>query len=404
MDIPGLRSQTPGTSHRIHLNNAGASLMPSGVLQAIQEHLKLEAEVGGYEAAALAGDEIAAVYHSMGRLLGVEPHQVALVENATVAMAQALSSIPWKAGDVLLTTRNDYASNQIMYLSLEARFGVEVVRAPDAPGGGVHVAALEELVHRRRPRLVAVTHVPTSSGLIQPVAAVGRVCGERETLYMVDACQSVGQMPVNMEEIGCDFLAGTARKFLRGPRGAGFLAVSDRVLDEGFEPLFPDMRGADWIQDDLYQPVPDARRFENWEFSYALVLGMGSAAELAMELGLDTIRERVQMLAQGLRDRLTAVRGVRLLDEPSRMEDGGVHLAAIVPVHVAEWQAAEVVARLRELGVNASSMDRTSAVMDLDGKGVDDLLRFSPHYFTTEEELDQGVEALDRLLQESLPS
>ncbi|MEX2528223.1 MAG: aminotransferase class V-fold PLP-dependent enzyme [Gemmatimonadota bacterium] len=401
MDIPTLRSQTPGTTHRIHLNNAGASLMPSGVLHTIQQHLKLESEVGGYEAAALARDRIAHVYQTMGRLLGVESHHVALVENATAAVAQALSSIPWKPGDVLLTTRNDYASNQIMYLSLEARFGVEVVRAPDAPEGGVHVAALEELVHRRRPRLVAVTHIPTSSGLIQPVEAVGRVCRERDTLYLVDACQSVGQMPVHLEEIGCDFLTGTARKFLRGPRGAGFLAVSDRVLDGGLEPLFPDMRGADWIQDDLYQPVPDARRFENWEFAYGLVLGMGAAAELALELGLNAIQSRVRTLSQGLRDRLATVEGVRLLDEAGRVADGGSQLGAIVPVHVEAWEAADVVNRLRKAGVNTSSMDRTSAVMDLDGKGVDDLLRFSPHYFTTDEELDRGVEALDRLLRDN---
>lgn len=375
--------------------------MPSGVLHTIQQHLKLESEVGGYEAAALARDRIAHVYQTMGRLLGVESHHVALVENATAAVAQALSSIPWKPGDVLLTTRNDYASNQIMYLSLEARFGVEVVRAPDAPEGGVHVAALEELVHRRRPRLVAVTHIPTSSGLIQPVEAVGRVCRERDTLYLVDACQSVGQMPVHLEEIGCDFLTGTARKFLRGPRGAGFLAVSDRVLDGGLEPLFPDMRGADWIQDDLYQPVPDARRFENWEFAYGLVLGMGAAAELALELGLNAIQSRVRTLSQGLRDRLATVEGVRLLDEAGRVADGGSQLGAIVPVHVEAWEAADVVNRLRKAGVNTSSMDRTSAVMDLDGKGVDDLLRFSPHYFTTDEELDRGVEALDRLLRDN---
>src|SRR5690606_19973398 len=188
-------------------------------------------------------------------------------------------------------------------LSLAERFGVEVVRVPDAPEGGVDLAEMEAVIHRRRPKLVAVTHIPTNSGLVQDVAAIGRMCRARDVTYLVDGCQSVGQMPVDVEAIGCDFFSATARKYLRGPRGAGFLFVSERVAERGLEPLFPDLRGADLVAPDLYQPAHGARGFETWEFAWALVLGTGEAARYALGVGLEAARDRARALAVDIRRR-----------------------------------------------------------------------------------------------------
>jgi selenocysteine lyase/cysteine desulfurase len=248
---------------------------------------------------------------------------------------------------------------------------------------------MAELIHRRRPRLVAVSHVPTSSGLVQDVAAVGRACRERGVLYLVDACQSVGQMPVDAVALGCDFLSATARKFLRGPRGAGFLFVSDRVLDEGLEPLFPDLRGADWVAEDVYQPAPDARRFENWEFAYALVLGLGAAARYALDVGLEVARERARALAERTRSGLARLAGVRVLDR-------GEELSAIVTAHVDGWSGDALVTALRREGIHTSAVTRASAVLDFDDKGVESALRISPHYYNTEDEIDALLEAVAR--------
>ena len=279
-DIERLRSETPGCAERIHLNNAGSALMPEPVIRAMQDHIALESRIGGYEAHDQRREAVDGAYRAVAELVGTAPRNIALTDSATASFMQALSSIPFERGDVILTTRNDYISNQIQFLSLERRFGVEIVRAPDAPEGGVDAAAMADLVRARRPRLVCVTHVPTNSGLVQDVATVGAACREHGVLYLVDACQSIGQMPIDVERIGCDFLSAAFRKFLRGPRGAGFLYVSDRVLDGGLEPLFLDMRGADWIDADTYRPVPDARRFENWEFAWALVLASGRSGPL----------------------------------------------------------------------------------------------------------------------------
>lgn len=396
MDIDRLRAETLGCAERIHLNNAGASLMPAPVIRAIQDHIALEARIGGYEAEDASEAPIAEAYRSVAALVGARPENIAFTESATASYVQALSAIPFQPGDVILTTRNDYASNQIQLLSLQARLGVRVVHAADREDGGVDVDAMSEAMSRHRPRLVSITHVPTNSGLVQNVAAICAVCRDQGVLSLVDACQSVGQMPVDAGAIQCDFLSATARKFLRGPRGAGFLYVSDRVLDDGLAPLFIDMRGADWVDPGRYRSVPDARRFETWEFAWALVLGTGEAARYAQAVGLKAIQARVRTLARRLRDGLGAIRGVRVLDR-------GPELCGIVSTTVEGWDPPDLVQALRARGINTTAQRRESAVLDFDAKKTTKALRLSPHYFNTDEEIDRALAALEELVSETRP-
>ena len=330
------------------MNNAGSALMPEPVVRAILGHITLESRIGGYEAAEARHGAVHAAYQSVAALIGTQPENIAFTENATASYMQALSSIPFERDDVILTTRNDYVSNQIQFLSLQARMGVQVLRAPDRIEGGVDVRAMADLIRRHRPKLVCVTHVPTNSGLVQDVGAVGSVCREEEVLYMVDACQSIGQMPVDVHQLQCDFLSASSRKYLRGPRGSGFLYVSDRVLERGLEPLFIDMRGAEWIAEDRYRPVRDAKRFENWEFAWALVLGTGEAARYATAVGLEKIRDRVRALAGRLREALSAIDKVRVLDH-------GRELCGIVSAWIDGWDPRELVAALRDRRINTSA-------------------------------------------------
>jgi selenocysteine lyase/cysteine desulfurase len=388
-DLQRLRAETPGCVERIHLNNAGAGLMPAPVLHAITEHLELESRIGGYEAADARAAAIADAYAAVAELLGCAPRNVAMVENATVAFQQALSSIPFRRGDVILTSVNDYISNQIMFLSLAKRFGIAVLRAPEAPEGGVEVDAIARLIRERRPRLVSLTHVPTNSGLVQPVAAVGRICREQDVWYLVDACQSAGQLPLDVQAIGCDFLSATSRKFLRGPRGAGFLFASDRALAAGLEPLFPDMRGAQWLAADSYQTDSTARRFENWEFAYALVLGTGAAVRYAWAIGMERIAQRTTALAAQLREQLSAA-GFRVLDR-------GAERCGIVTVAIPGRKADAFSAELQRRGINSSISRREYAVIDFAHKGIEWALRLSPHYYNTEDELRRAVTVIAEL-------
>jgi selenocysteine lyase/cysteine desulfurase len=367
--------------------------MPDPVVRAIQDHIALESRIGGYEAADARQDAVQAAYRSVADLIGTQPRNIAFTENATASFIQALSSIPLERGDVILTTRNDYASNQIQLLSLQARLGVRILRAPDRSEGGVDVQAMADLIRRHHPRLVCVTHIPTNSGLVQDVRAIGSVCRDAGVLYLVDACQSIGQLPVDVADLRCDFLSASSRKYLRGPRGAGFLYVSDRVLDQGLEPLFIDMRGADWIAEDRYRAVADARRFENWEFAWALVLATGAAARYASAVGMELIGRRVLALASRLRKGLDTIDQVRLLDR-------GSELCGIVSAGIEGRDPGELVAALRNRGINTSAQIRVYAVIDYDEKQVTASLRISPHYYNTEEEIDQAIATIRDLLRE----
>jgi selenocysteine lyase/cysteine desulfurase len=384
------RADTPGCATRLHLNNAGAALMPRPVLDAVQAHITREAELGGYEAADEARERVAAVYDAVARVIGARGANIAIVENATTAFALALSSFDFRPGDVIVTTRNDYVSNQLMYLSLSRRLGVEVRRAADLPEGGVDPDAVRSLLADRRCRLVAVSWIPTNSGLVQPVAEVGAVCDQAGVPFLVDACQAVGQMAIDLAALRCDFLAATARKFLRGPRGIGFLAVSDRALDRGAYPLHVDMRGADWVTADGFELAAGARRFENWEFADALRLGLGAAARYALEVGLETARNRAWALAAYARARLATFPGARILDR-------GAVRCAIVTLALDGRDATTLRDQLRARRINTSVSARKDGVIDMDAKGVSAALRVSPHYYNTEAEIDTLVAALAEL-------
>jgi selenocysteine lyase/cysteine desulfurase len=402
VDVARRRRETPGCELSAHLNNAGSALPPAPVLEATVGYLRREAELGGYETVDAAEEELTAARGHLARLVSAGTGNLALVENATVATAQALSAFDFEPGDSLITSRIDYPSSQIMYLSLARRRGLRVLRADDLPEGGVDPASVARLLAREpRCRLVSVSWVPTNSGLVQDVDGVAQVCERAGVPLLVDACQAVGQIPVDAPALGCDYLAATGRKFLRGPRGTGFLYVSDRALARGDHPLLPDLRGAEWSEADRYDLAPDARRFENWEFSHALVLGLGEAARYALEVGVEAGGARARRLAQEARRLLAVLPGARVLDRGWDRSDSGPGKeppAAIVSVAFDGRDANDLVAALRERRVHTSASTRTSGVLDMDDKGVASTLRVSPHYYTTEDELDTLVEALEEIL------
>lgn len=387
--IQRFRDETPGVAHRIHLNNAGAALMPQPVIDAMQSMFQLEIKIGGYEAEAARHAELMDYYDVLAQFLNCEARNVAYHASATDAYNRALSSIPFKQGDFILTTNNDYVSNQIAFLQLQKLYGVQLVRAADTPAGGVDVDSMRDLILKHRPKLVAVTHVPTNSGLVQPVAAIGDICAEQDILYLVDACQSAGQMPLDVQAIQCDFLSATFRKFLRGPRGAGFLYASDKVLDRGLEPLFVDLHSATWTSADAYELRKDAKRFELWERHYALMLGSKACLAYALDIGLEKIEQRVKMLADLCRTKLEET-GFRILDQ-------GAERCGIVTSWMDGKRPRQIKERLDQAKINATFPRTGNAVIDFQEKGVTWALRIAPHYYNTEAEIELLADILKSL-------
>jgi len=386
------RNDTPGCSTSNHLNNAGAALMPKPVIDAIHNHIDLEAEIGGYEAEEAAADRIADCYSSVAKLIGSSTSNIAIVENATVATSQALSAFKYRQDDTIITTNVDYASNQIMLLSLAARFGINIVRADDLPEGGADPDSVLKLIRKHRPTLVLMSWIPTNSGLIQDAKSIGRICRDEDVPFILDACQAVGQFPIDVDELNCDFLAATARKFLRGPRGIGFLYVSDRMLNQGLEPLFPDTHGATWTAPEAYRLEPGAKRYENWESSYALLLGLGAAADYANGIDLEMAGKRAAELAEYTRENLkAALPGVRVLDF-------GREKCAIVSAAFEKREPEELVLLLRKQKINTSVASRTAGVIDMRAKKATSILRISPHYYNTVDEIDEFIQCLSEIL------
>ncbi|MEW6735902.1 MAG: aminotransferase class V-fold PLP-dependent enzyme [Acidobacteriota bacterium] len=396
-EIAKFRKDTEGCSNVIHLNNAGASLMPDVVTRSILEHIELESRIGGYEASALRADAIQQFYLLAGKLINCNASNIAFTASATDSYTRALSSIPFQSGDVILTDNDDFISNQIQFLSCQKRFGIKIVRIKNAPEGGVDLADLEQNLIKLQPRLLAITHIPTNSGLVQPVKSIAEIYSrykklhEDKTWYILDACQSVGQMKLDVEELKCDFLSVTNRKFLRGPRGTGFLYISDKALQSGLEPLFIDMRGAEWIEKDKYKPRENAMRFEDWEFAYALVLGTRTAIEYCLDIGEERIWQRVKLLSDLMRQELSAIDKVRVLDR-------GPEVGGLVTFTIKDSQPEYLVNELLKRKINVVPSYRDFAVIDFDEKQVKWAIRASPHYFNTTDEINEFVYALKQII------
>jgi cysteine desulfurase / selenocysteine lyase len=392
LDIARLRADTPGTATLIHFNNAGCALPPRAVVDAMTDYLRLEMEIGGYEAAARMKARIERPYTALAQLLNAKIDEVAVVENATRAWDMAFYAVKMQQGDRVLTTRTEYCSNYIAFLQRARRDRIEIDVAPSLDNGDIDLAAFERMITPRT-KLIAITHVATSGGLVNPAAMIGAIARRAGIPYLLDACQSIGQMEIDVETIGCDLLSATARKFLRGPRGIGFLYVRRSLLDR-LDPPFLDDHAADWNADNDYRIRDDARRFETPECSFAAKLGFGVALDYALDLPMAEIEARVATLADALRARLREIPGVAV-------HDRGAKRCGIVTFSK-EGVAAEVIkAELARRAINATISVAESTRLDLIPRGIDKMIRASVHYYNTEDEIERFAAAIEALAMEA---
>lgn len=382
IDIDQIRADTPAASRLAYLHNAGAALMPTAVVAAMKQHIDLESEIGGYAAADRMSDRLDAIYDSVARLLNAAADEIAITENATVAWQMAFYALPFRPGDRILTAEAEYAANYVAFLQVAKRTGAVIEIVPSDASGELDVAALERMIDDRA-KLIAITWVPTNGGLVNPAAAVGKIARAHGIAYLLDACQAVGQMQVDVEAIGCDMLSATGRKFLRGPRGTGFLYVR-RALLQRLEPPMIDHFAAPWVSRHHYQLRDDARRFETWENNYAARLGLGAAVDYALAIGLGPIEQRCRLLADRLRKGLAATGGVTI-------RDLGRTPGAIVSFTVDGYEADAVVSGAAADGITIGASHPSSTRIDAEVRTLPVIVRASPHYYNTEAEIDRLI-------------
>ncbi|NLS21149.1 aminotransferase class V-fold PLP-dependent enzyme [Rhizobium sp. P40RR-XXII] len=385
LDILRLRADTPGAKNRNHLNNAGASLMPSPVIDAVIGYLRREGEIGGYEAAAEASSSLEGTYDSLGTFLNCSRDEIAIAENATIAWQRAFYSLSFRPGDRILTASAEFAANYIAFLQVAMRTGVSIEIIPNDSFGVLDPDALSRMIDGRV-RLIAVTWIPTNGGLINPAAAIGRIARDNGILYLLDACQAAGQTPIDVNALGCDILTATGRKFLRAPRGTGFMYMRKSLLEK-IEPAMIDLYGAPLTAPDRYELRSDARRFETWEKNYSVRLGLRAAVDYALDIGLENIEERCDHLSSRLREGLRGLQAVSV-------HDLGASLASIISFTVNGWDAHAVMAYLTEKGINVSVSPPSSTPVDAYERRLPAVVRASPHYYNTEEEIDAFLEAI----------
>jgi cysteine desulfurase/selenocysteine lyase len=388
-DLQRIRAETPGCAEVIHLNNAGAALMPQPVVDAVSTHLQREARLGGYEAAEEVQEACEQVYTAVATLIGCQPTEVALVENATRAWDMAFYALPFAPGERILTGMAEYASNYLAFLQMARKTGVQIEVIPDDEHGQISLTALRKAIDERV-RLIALTHVPTNNGLVNPAAEVGRIAREAGILYLLDASQSVGQLPLDVKSLGCDMLAATGRKFLRGPRGTGFLYVRQAVLEQ-LEPPLLDLQAATWSAPDRYVLRGDARRFECWEASYANRLGLGAAITYLLQWDQQQLWRRIRELAYRLRTRLSPLPGVMV-------HDRGAVQCGIVTFTVEGLEPETIRLALRHQRIHVSVTRRSSTLLDMQARGLSAMVRASLHYYNTEEEIEACARAVEALL------
>ncbi|EJM73252.1 selenocysteine lyase [Pseudomonas sp. GM49] len=391
MNIEQLRADTPAVAQLIHFNNAGAALMPTPVIEVMTRHIQLEASLGGYEAAGQQSAELENVYGAIGRLINAQPDEIAVIENATRAWDMAFYSLPLQPGDVVLTSTTEYAGNYIPYLQLKKQRGIEIRVIPNDEHGQVSLPALKDMLGDDRVALISLPVIATNGGPVQPIEQIGALARAAGVLFLLDACQGVGQMPIDVQKIGCHMLAATSRKYLRGPRGMGFLYV-ERSLCQNLEPVFLDLHAASLQTADTFKIRADARRFENWECNVAAKLGLGAAVEYALAQGLEPMWLRIQQLAAYLRQRLTDIPGFTL-------RDLGIQKSGIVTFTHRDSSAAQLQQWLagQEKRINVTTSTFRSTLLDMQHRDLLEVSRASLHAYNTEAEIDTMIAALSRL-------
>jgi len=398
-ELARMRRDTPAWGCHAHFAHGSASLPPEPVYAEWQAWMEAERMLGAQRAAERHVDALHEARDSVARLVNAQPHQVAFLCSASQAWAAAMSAA--LSGDRkahVVTTHDEYGANALYLLTAAQRRRLHFSVVSARPGPVPLLQRLDEALSRIDTGclpVVSLTAVPTAWGVVTPVHDVARRVHERGGLLFLDASHAVGQLPVDMQAVGCDVLVFPARKWLRGPKGVGVLCLSDRALDMLGQPDTVDVAGAQWLAGDRVRPWPDARRFEGHGFHPGLRLSLGAACEYAMAVDPARIACRNMQVRQRVADALYEHFGWQSLE--AGHPGATAMLTYALPRTAGDGDA--FVRSLWDTGVNASFVGTQYARWALDAAGLPGVLRLTPHYLTDDDEIARLAHAIRQLIQ-----
>ena len=389
MDINSLRNETPGSAEVIHFNNAGASLVSNKVLNAQLNYIKEESIYGSYETQAKRAEDLNTFYNEVAKLIGADADEIAYTESSTVAWLRAFFALEFKLGDEVICDSFSYASNYIAFLNAKDRFGIEIKIIDQVETGEIDLNELEKAISPKA-KLISITHIPTNNGIVNPAEEVGAIAKKHNIIYQLDACQSVGQYPIDVNKIQCDFLSATGRKYMRGPRGTGFLYVRKELISK-INPLSLDLHSAEWLSNETFKARNDAKKFETWESNRAAKYAMAVATNEINSLGIKAIWERVQFISNHLRQKLTSIPSIEVTDI-------GKIKSGIVTFRSSIKSTSEIKEHLSNHKINTVVAVKNGTLIDMSKRNIDSVVRASLHYYNTEEEIDKFVACLSKFI------
>ncbi|MGN8125322.1 aminotransferase class V-fold PLP-dependent enzyme [Pseudomonas sp. 22082] len=386
-DILRLRAATPGCAQVIHFNHAGASLPSNATLDAVIEQLQREALGGPMESADNRVQERAR--NAAAALLNAQPEDIAFASSGSAAWSQAFNALgPWQPGERILVGRHEWAGNlACMTEAVKAGARLEVI--PCDAHGAVDPHALAQMIDGQV-RLIALTWLPANGGLINPAAQIGNVARRHGIPYFIDAGQALGQLPCDVQALQCDVLKGAGRKFLRGPRGTALMYIRPQFLQR-LLPVQRDVLSAPW-DGKRFTLRDDARRFETSEVSLALLAGLANALEEYNRLGAIPVRQRIEQLSSGLRQRLKAIPGLTLRDLGAANQQSG-----LIAFTLEGWDSVALKQTLAGRRINIGANGVAYTPLDMQARGLTNIARVAVSYLNTQEEIDVLLENLTEL-------
>lgn len=356
------------TNPQCYFNHGGCSFITTSTLDAVVKQLRHEQEMGNAVADLMSSADRSSVYKLAAQTVGANEEDVALTDSHTTGWAKSLQTISLNAGDVILTNRSEWGGNLSSLQKLAHLHGSSVVVMPTTAYGSVCLKSLAALMSKSV-KLISVSWIGSNGGHVEPVAEIGELAQAHGVPYFLDASQVVGQMPVNVQHIGCDVLTAPGRKWLRGPKGTGFMYLRPEFLEKCQETAQADSAA------DSSTPLT-AKYFEVSSASVPLQMGLLAALAQLEQVGVETIQKQILTRSQYLWERLQGIPGVNCIC-PVAPQHG------LVSFNVVGHPATAVRQKLMGIGIEVAANLATFTPLDMHERQLDAVVRASPHACTT---------------------